>query len=127
MGLKIAMVTPWGRKTRCGIRTYSEKLSLALSRLDVDVYIVRLHRLGVKDKEYFEWLATSRIPDVDIIHIQHEYGLYNYCEDVFYSILREAWGKPIVTTLHGPGGFQQDEAIARYSDAVIVHNRWQAS
>jgi len=125
--VKVALVTPWGRRTRCGVRTYSEKLAHALSMQGVDVYIVRSHRLGVKDKEYFEWLASSRIPDVDLIHVMHEYGLFNGFEETFYSVLREAWGKPVVTTLHGAGGFQQDDVIARYSDVVIVHNKWQAS
>jgi len=118
------MVTPWHAK--CGVASYSEKLSLALSRLGVEVYIVKLHRTGVKDPDYMQFLAT-RIPEhVDLIHVQHEYGLFSYCEEAFYAAAREL-GKPIVTTLHGGGGFQQDEEIARYSDVVVVHNRWQAS
>ena len=125
--IKIAMLTPWGRKTRCGIKSYSENLTYALSKQGVEVYIVRLHRLGVKDKEYFEWLATSRIPDVSILHVQHEYGLFNYFEEVFYTTLRNAWSElKVVSTLHGAGGFPQDKYIARYSDIVIVHNRFQA-
>jgi len=121
--MKIALVAPW--KVRCGIFTYTEDLAMALSRQGVDVYIVRLNRFGTKTAEYFETLATRRMPKVDLIHVEHEYGLYQGGEAVFFGNLRQRQGAtPIVTTMHSVGNPIPDEIVAENSDAVVVHNRW---
>jgi len=121
--MKVALVTPF--KVRCGISTYSEALAPALSQQDADIYIVRLKRLGQKSIQYFETLATRRIPKVDIVHIQHEYGLYRGGEGAFYSRLRQRSGStPIVTTMHGVASPIPDEIVFNNSDAVIVHNEF---
>jgi len=121
--MKVAIVTPIF--CRCGISTYSEALAPALSQQDADIYIVRLKRLGQKSIQYFETLATRRIPKVDIVHIQHEYGLYRGGEGAFYSRLRQSLGStPIVTTMHGVASPIPDEIVFNNSDAVIVHNEF---
>lgn len=121
--MKIGIVSPW--RCRCGISTYSEALAPALSTQGAEVYVIRLNRFGRKDTGYFETLATRRIPDVDIILIEHEYGLYEGGEGVFYSNLRQRQGAtPIVTTMHGIGIPIPDELISDNSDAVIVHNEF---
>lgn len=121
--MKVAIVTPIF--CRCGIATYSEALAPALSRQGVDVYIVRLKRLGLKTIQYFETLATRRIPEVDVIHVQHEYGLYKGGEGAFFSRLRQRSGTtPIVTTMHGVASPIPDEIVSNNSDAVIVHNEF---
>ena len=119
--MKVAVVTPF--KVRCGISSYSEALAPVMSRQGADVYIVRLKRLGQKSVQYFETLATRRIPEVDLLHIQHEYGLYHGGEGAFYSRLRQALGStPIVTTMHSVGNAVVDEVVSNNSDAVVVHN-----
>ncbi len=120
MGLKIAMVTPW--KKKCGIYTYSRDLVDALAEQNVDVYIVPLPRFGTKTNEIMD-AVSKKIPydEIDLIHIQHEYGLYVKLEERFYRNMKQS-GKPIITTMHAVGNFQQDPAIAQLSDTLIVHN-----
>lgn len=121
--MKVGIVTPW--HTRCGISTYSVDLATAVSRHDAEVYIARLKRLGHKSMEYFETLATRRIPKVDVVHIQHEYGLYKGGEPAFFSRLRQSTGiTPVVTTMHSVGSPIPDEIVANHSDEVVVHNRF---
>ena len=123
MGLKIALITP--HKVRCGIATYSEKLISSLAQQDVDVYVVRLSRFGMKTPELLKNLA-ERIPvdKIDLIHVQHEYGLYQLLEQQFYLDLK-ALGKPIITTMHAVGVRRGiDAGVAESSDRVIVHNEY---
>ena len=95
--LKVAMITPWAVK--CGIFTYSRDLSLALAQEDVDVYIIRLPRFGEKTIEILQNVVDKIPKDVDILAVQHEYGLYQFLEKPFYAMLKQL-GKPIVTTIH---------------------------
>jgi len=124
MGLKIAVVTPWGKLTRCGIRSYSEALTSALAKQGVESYIVRLPRFGDKTPEIVRNVAES-VPagKVDLISVQHEYGLYMNLESHFYTELRRH-GLPIVTTLHAVGVIgSTDVYVTRNSSRVIVHNK----
>jgi glycosyltransferase involved in cell wall biosynthesis len=121
--MKAAIVSPWA--VRCGISSYTFDLAQALSTQGVDVYIVRLNRFGRKDINYFETLATRRIPKVDLILVEHEYGLYEGGEGAFYGTLRQRSGAtPVVTTMHSVSIPIPDEIISENSDAVIVHNKF---
>ena len=122
--MKVAMIAPW--KVRCGIYTYTAKLAPALADLGVDVYIVRLPRFGKKTPDLLQ-LVAARIPrdKVDLIHVQHEYGLYQNLEGGFYAALKLA-GKPVVTTMHAVGKWDTDRVVAQVSRKVIVHNRFCA-
>jgi len=124
MGLAIGMVTTW--KTRCGIATYSEALCHALAELGVEVYVVRFPRFGRKSSETMRDIA-ERVPrdKVSLIHVQHEYGLFQGLDIDFYKYL-QALGKPIVTTMHAVGYIQLDPAIYQLSSKVIVHNKFCA-
>ena len=121
-GLRIGMVTPW--HVRCGVADYSANLSSALAELGVDTYVVRLHRLGSKGQEYYEHLASRRIPKgLDALVVQHEYGLYQNFERVFYALARDLHKVPIITDMHTTGWrWESDEAVSNLSDLVIVHN-----
>jgi glycosyltransferase involved in cell wall biosynthesis len=127
MGLKVAMLSPWGKTTRCGIRTYTEHLVNALVQLDVDVFICRWPRFGQRTPELIESCVLDKIPrDVDLIHVQNEYGLLiPNLEGGVYAYLKRL-GKPLVTTCHATGDFTKDSVIASVSDRVIVHNEWMA-
>lgn len=122
MGLKVAMVSSW--HVRCGIASYTEKLTKALAREGVEVYIVRMPRFGQKNAEIVRDVA-ERVPydKVDLIHVQHEYGIWQGFESVFYETLRLS-GKPIVTTMHAVGNWDVDGLIAGISNKVIVHNEF---
>jgi len=122
MGLRIGVVTPWAVK--CGISSYSRDLTEALAELDVESYIVRLPRFGFKFPEVFNAVAESiPLDKVDLVHVQHEYGLYNNLEGGFYGVLRRL-RKPVVTTMHAIGNWSVDRVIAEVSDRVIVHNEF---
>lgn len=122
MGLKVAMITPW--KKRCGIYTYSRDLVDALAKEGVDVYVVPLPRFGTKTGELMAKVANSvPIEEVDVIHVQHEHGLYVNLEETFYGTLRQL-GKPIISTMHAVGNFQIDSDVVKYSDLVVVHNEF---
>jgi len=71
-------------------------------------------------------LVVEKIPDeVDLVHIQHEYGLFQGLEGGFYGELKRL-GKPLVTTMHATGLYRIDPVIYRTSDKVIVHNEYCA-
>jgi len=120
--VKVAMVTPWGRNVRCGIRTYSENLVKALAEAGVDAYVVRLPRFGKKTPEILQMISESiPVDKVDLVHVQHEYGLFQHLEDGFFGYLKRL-ELPVVTTCHAVGVWDADRVIAESSDRVIVHN-----
>jgi len=90
------------------------------------VYIVRFPRFGRKSSETMRDVA-ERVPtsQVDLIAVQHEYGLFQGLDIDFYRYL-QALGKPIVTTMHAVGYIHLDPAIYQLSSKVIVHNKFCA-
>ncbi|GAI15437.1 unnamed protein product, partial [marine sediment metagenome] len=120
--MRIALVTTY--KVRCGIASYSEALSKALAEKGVDVYIIRLPRFGRKTPAIFGQVV-NKIPtlDVDLIHVEHEYGLYRGLDAAFYGGLKRL-GRPIVSTMHAVGNLAIDRAVADASDRIIVHNQF---
>lgn len=120
--MNILMITPWN--ARCGIFTYSRELANALAQHDIDVYIMRLPRFGVKTPELLQDIA-DRIPvkGIDLIHCQHEYGLYQSLEGGFFGALKQL-DIPVVTTMHATGNFEIDRVIYDVSDKIIVHNEF---
>lgn len=119
------MVTPWGKSIRCGIRTYSEALIEPLAKLGVDVYVVRLPRFGIKTPDIMKFVANSVPEEVDLVHVQQEYGLYRGLEGAFYGVEGlKRLGKPVVTTMHSVGNFEVDPVVCNNSDVVIVHNEY---
>jgi len=123
--VKVAMVTPWGKRVRWGIRTYSEGLIGSLAELGVDVYVIRFPRFGIKTPDIMK-LVTDSIPDeVDLVHVQQEYGLYRGLEGAFYGVEGlKRLGKPVVTTMHSVGNFEVDPVVCQNSDVVVVHNEY---
>ncbi|GAG66283.1 unnamed protein product, partial [marine sediment metagenome] len=118
--MRIAMITPHGVK--CGIFSYSRDLSEALAEKGVEVLIIRLPRFGRKTPQILQ-KVVDQIPvqDVDLIHVQHEYGLYNNLEGSFYSGLKRL-GMKLVSTMHAVGNLTVDRFVANTSDKIIVHN-----
>ena len=126
--VKVALVTPWGKGVRCGIRTYSENLAYALAENGVDVFVIKWPRFGLKVPELIQSMCVDKIPvdRVDIVHVENEYGLFYYnLTTPFYTALSRL-GKPIVTTVHAVGNPVLDGIVSRFSSRVIVHNEWCA-
>ena len=116
------MITPYNVK--CGIATYSRDLMRALAELGHEIYVVRFPRFGVKNDAIMENLA-NRVPvdKIDLIHMQHEYGLTQKFDESLYRGLMRL-NKPIVTTAHTMGDFKRDSMMYNSSSKVIVHNKF---
>ena len=128
----------------CGIATYTQYLTDALRDQKMDIYVVS-HRGGngknvfaafdYEDGDLAEKafsMMTRLTPD--IVHIQHEFGLYgkHYGVSVIPLILKfRLAGIPVVTTLHTVYNEVSREhlviirAIIENSDAIIVHETYQ--
>ena len=117
--MKIAMISTWAQP--CGIYTYTRDLAPALTQEGDEVYIVRVPFFGYKNPEVMLHILDNIPPEIDLIHVQHEYGIYQSLENNLYSGLKKL-GKPIVTTMHAVGMYATDELISRNSDLVITHN-----
>lgn len=128
MVTKICMITTWHQ--RCGIASYSADLVEALAQQDVEIYVLRQPRFGQKTVELFQAQLDSIPKDAELIHVQHEYGLYQGLDAPFYEMLRDAAkGRPIVTTMHGvgsaqPGIYEISQRIEEVSTKLIVHNEF---
>ncbi|GAG60448.1 unnamed protein product, partial [marine sediment metagenome] len=121
--MNVAMVTPW--TVKCGIYTYTRDLSEALFKKGVDVCIIRIPRFGIKTLDIMKLVANSVPEEVDLVHVQHEYGLYSGLEGTFYGVEGlKRLGKPVVTTMHSVGNFNVDPVVCKNSDVVVVHNEY---
>jgi len=120
--MKIAMITTW--RCKCGIASYSENLVNALADLGHEVYVVKIPRFGHKTEDTMRNIV-SKIPvdKIDIIHIQHEYGLFQNLDGPFFNLL-QTLDKPIITTAHAVGQIHLDAFMAEASNKVIVHNKF---
>jgi len=89
--------------------------------------VIRLPRFGAKTAEMMQNVVDSiPVDKIDLIHVQHEYGLYQGFEGGFYAALKRL-GKPIITTCHAVGvRWDVDKVVASVSDRVIVHNEFCA-
>lgn len=122
--VNVGLVTTWN--VHCGIATYSEALAEALAKQGVNVYVVRVPRFGKKTPEIFSSIVDKAPVDkVDLWHVQHEHGIWQEFEGVFFPALKRL-GKPVVVTMHAVGMWNIDEVIAKHVDRVIVHNRYCA-
>jgi glycosyltransferase involved in cell wall biosynthesis len=128
----------------CGVATYTSYLNEALRKLQNETFVVS--QVGAQGTNVFPifWpesisLATqifnvsSRVTP-DIIHIQHEFGLYGSqsgVQVVELIIKYKLVGVPVVTTLHTvyEDLTHEQETILRLivsqSSAVIVHEDYQ--
>jgi len=147
--MKVGWVSSWPPRS-CGIATYSLELVEALRAEGVEVEIV-CHRDGGKEGEKkvhpvidlgeTDWqekfyLTVKKIAP-DILHIQHEYGLYSRKDDfssgLLYPLFRFKIDKkfPVVITYHSVyskldrGRSLFMDVAQRLVDAGIVHEEYQ--
>jgi len=107
---------------RCGIATHTEGLVKHLSEF-VDLYIIRHHRFGQCSGDYLQWLVR-RVDRVapDIVHIQHEYGLFRPFE--MFPNLIGMLNYPVIVTMHSVGVVSVDSRLSLYKNLrrVVVQN-----
>jgi len=140
--MKLAFVTTWGQ--HCGISTYSEELIECLrEEQDLQIFVAAPGEMGVGIRDenrlapwrsvwqrrevHFEQLVTV-LKDFDVVHFQHEYGLFQI-NQAFLAVCRDLQeaGVRVVVTLHTvypfggftAGGFHA--MLAACVDAIIVH------
>lgn len=166
--MKVALVTSWPTRW-CGIATYSLELSRALKSMGLDLRIIchrdepDPHLLGLMKEEhaaperlhpvidqldpgwYLSLQECVREVEPDVIHVQHEFGLYSLMtregkfvflpEDAFALVIPLFYWKvrrtPVVVTLHSVFTrltFDETvyyDALASLAHAVIVHEPYQ--
>lgn len=138
--MHVAFLTTWGSK--CGISTYSEELCECLIDADLKIQVLAPmeENSGLNAPEGIPFrLSWNRndpnlpltvpalVRDCDIVHIQHEYGLFQH-HDAFIQLLRVLKKNEIktVVTLHTvyPYGDWRSgvvDSIRCNADAIIAH------
>jgi glycosyltransferase involved in cell wall biosynthesis len=99
--MKIAMLTTVGQ--RCGIAAYSAQLVASLRALpDTDVEVVPID-VGEQPASHYEEQARAlNAPDVDVVHIQHEFSFWGFPSPGHskFAELRKLIERPLVLTAH---------------------------
>ncbi len=116
--MKIAWLSSWPPR-HCGIATYSEALVEALRKTKNDIHVICHLDGGRKDEKKVYPVMNTDIPgwdeaiydtlqkiDPDVLHIQHEYGLYQTSNDFAAGLFRLLFRLhiqkkyPVVVTYH---------------------------
>lgn len=101
--MKVAMLTTVGE--RCGIAAYSAALIEALRRVPgIDVEVTPIKPGKQPASHYLKQARRLNSPDVDVVHIQHEYSFWGgfMPRRSSYWYLRSLIRKPVVQTAHSP-------------------------
>ncbi len=147
--MKIAWLSSWPPR-HCGIATYSTELAEALRLEGNEIHIVCHPDGGAPgEKNVYPVLDTDRhgwdeaVYDTvksigpDVVHIQHEFGLYNTSGDNASGLFRPMFrwkveGKPPVVVTYHSVYTELDSMISSYmdvmqqlADAGIVHAVYQ--
>lgn len=137
--LRILHVSTW--QVPCGIATYCGNLVKALNGAGVhsEVFTLQPHAwttyLPIDIKE-LQGEFTKRIADFDLIHFQHEHGLYgasigmNYAAKQFGQLLTicRNMKKPVITTFHtevSPGSKRTPKWMQGFKD-FLRHWKWRS-
>jgi glycosyltransferase involved in cell wall biosynthesis len=132
---------------RCGIATFTADLAAAVRSVDpaVRIYAAAINEPGaaraygpevrwrIRQEEastYREAAIAISASNVDIVNVQHEFGLYGVWHDGTYDdhlrVFLESCTKPVVTTLHTvapkpePWALETVRFISDHSEQVVV-------
>ena len=130
--------------TECGIATYTQYLTDALRRKRTDVYIVShiggtgpqvFPAFDYEDPDLAERAFSTMIRFTpDVVHVQHEFGLYgkDFGVNVIPLLIKfRLVGIPVVTTLHTVYSDPDEnhrlilQSILMNSNLAIVHEDYQ--
>ena len=141
--MRIAFISTYP-PIECGIGTYTCYLNEALKKLHNETFVAS--QIGAQGENVFPILSRestslgSELFSVcdkitpDVIHVQHEYGLYGSQKGVQIAdfILRcKLAGEPVVTTLHTVHSDLEEfekiilRTVVGESSAIIVHEGYQ--
>ena len=129
----------------CGIATFSNSITRGLGHIlgrEATSYIALnddqeyeytnkvTFEIGQENLEDYRAAAVSiNESSVDVVSLQHEYGLYGGPDGNYIVEFLSRLNKPVVTTLHtvlekpSPGQYKTLVEVAAFSKAVIVMNR----
>jgi len=130
--------------TECGIATYTEYLQTELRKSGDEVYVLsqsggkgdnvfEVYNPDDKDIAYKLFHMVSKLTP-DLIHIQHEFGLFGYergIQVVDFLLRCKLADVPVITTLHtvyrNPEWKERfiTSEILRLSKEIIVHEHYQ--
>lgn len=141
--MKIAIISTYP-PIECGIATYTSYLAEELKSLKNEIHIVS--QFGAKGKRVYA-VFKANDPDLaekisktiaklnpEVVHIQHEYGLYGGHKKVnIISLLHnlKSFHVPLIITLHTVyEEFSEEERLiikelTKLADAIIVHHHYQ--
>ena len=107
--MKIAHISTFA-PTQCGIATYTDDLIKGLPNIDhIRVRMkyekeesgIEDDRISVESVKDYEGIARKlNVTDVDVIDLQHEFGIFGGDEGEFILEFTQAMRRPIVVTLH---------------------------
>jgi len=133
--LRVLHVSTWG--IPCGIATYAGNLVAALERRGMarEVFALEPHAWAhylPADVKRLRAEIVERVRGVDLVHIQHEHGLFGVAQGsrsssrnygrILGDILRA--GTPVVTTFHtAPLGHRRRRGIAGMFEAIKGFSR----
>ena len=143
-GMQIAFVSSCMPR-KCGIATFSAHLSQALEKKvgpDAASFI-SLNNNGRYDyppqvideieqdnlNDYYKAARTINSSEVDVVSLQHEFGLFGGPDGIYIKEFLKHLEKPVVTTFHtvvqnpSPGQKKAFKEVAAYSQALVVMNK----
>ncbi len=130
---------------KCGIATFSANLSRALAnnigpdaasfialnnneRYDYPQHVIyEIEQENLED--YYHAARLINSSKVDVVSLQHEFGLFGGPDGIYLKILLKHLKKPVVTTLHtvlqnpSPGQKEAFTQTTAYSQALVVMNK----
>jgi glycosyltransferase involved in cell wall biosynthesis len=133
---KILHVSTW--QTPCGIATYCENLVKSLERVGVRNEVFPLH-----PSEWIDWLPQDiakwqadlldAARGCDLVHIQHEHGLFGYALGQKFACKRfggilsglATLKIPVVTTFHTDLQIRQSRKLSRLFSRFRKRRMWQ--
>jgi glycosyltransferase involved in cell wall biosynthesis len=143
--VKIAFVSSYMPR-KCGIATFTSDLinNLGLAGAEeFDPVIVAMQsdaeytyqqavKLQIRQDVRYDYLAAAdyiNFSDIDIVSVQHEFGLFGGEAGSYLNLLLQRLNKPVITTLHTVleeppiEYFDALTEVCRSSDKVIVMNK----
>lgn len=132
---RVLHISTWG--VPCGIATYAGNLVASLERMGIagEVFPLEPHAWEhylPADVARLRGRIVERARDCDVVHVQHEHGLFGLSKGARASarnygrILGDllAAGKPVVTTFHtAPLGGRPRHGIARWLERIKGFSR----
>jgi glycosyltransferase involved in cell wall biosynthesis len=145
MKKKIAFIASYAPR-KCGIATFTsdliknvelasgsgfEPIVIAMQP-GVDCYFKKPIALNIRKDVTFDYISAAdyiNYSDVDVVSVQHEFGLFGGIGGSYINLLLERLNKPVITTLHTvldksePKYFESLIDVCELSNRVVVMNK----